>query len=229
MIKPALSFYSAFALLFCFVSCKKGDTSSFQGTYHSGNSYIVESPVIYTASGKITDTALIRQFIDRKSRLGLTYLFLNQSTRLNPYSFELRFIDNNKVEIHDSLAIIPTEITSTLEDELIITSIDSSAYTPFYPPTRTTQLSTDILQIVPNPVCPTSVLSPKCKYRQSFPVLISGNDLSIPYISYYVVSGSFSSYGRPMAWNAFNEKGLANFSTEDTVLIQMQRLQMIKE
>jgi len=204
------------------------DTTNNANTYKPGNNLLIDDLVLYTSDGAHRDVNLIKSFMTRNFPENVDKFFYGQSTVSNHNITEtLLFLENNRVKLNGTIM----EIVSKNATELMLSPLDSANMPG--PESqwigRCMLLHEQVPQFNPYSIC--NAAGGNCKkYRQQYPVIISGENYYLPILRYAVVSTCsilvYNSSPMPQYFNKQISNGM--LLNKDSVLVQVARLPMGK-
>jgi hypothetical protein len=230
---------SVFVFLLLFISCKKTDTSiELSGHFESnGKMYYKGNPLMYTASGKVTDSAIINAHVNRAYASLIVPGFTNPFRWVKEDSFNVTSIDveNNKGNIYfnyyGSMVTSSMSIEGSGADKIISMGPVSNT---FYR-NSCTIISDEI--ITPKPIIHSQLEWLPGQFQQSFtyrmPLLArSSNEVELPLLLRWVLSGSYTGgncFSIVRSHHNIDPHILSRLNVKDTVILQEAYISLIKK
>ena len=224
------------------LNCKKDNRAFYiNATFQTSNIATVNPPRLYTRNGEITDPLIVRKYIDRYSNhFSINVFEFNNGTQLldSALYFKIHFRENNTARI-ERFPPYPPGVPSSLEnheasfyntspDQLLISEIDSLVMT--LPVSHCNDLIKNSISYYPYYNCIPIGSNLSCKWKNTFPVKISENQLSLPMIILLTSSGDPLTTGgcayimHKDILNTFNLTVLNTLLPTDTIALQTKEV-----
>lgn len=197
-------------------------------TYKPGNTLLIDDLVLYTTDGPHRDVQLIKDFMTRNFPNDVSRFDYGQSSvSYNNNALSLTILDGNKVKLKDSVM----EIVSKTDKEMMLSPLDSTNM----PGIESTWLGhcmvlyNQVPQYNAWSIC--NAAGGNCKkYREQYPVIVSGKDYYLPLLKYALVSNcSIFMYDAAPMPNYFNKNILNGMlQNKDSLLVEVSRLKVSK-
>lgn len=233
------TFLKLFILLLITSCSRENEETNFfiNQTFQTEASASVGPVRVFTQNGEITDTAFIREFITRNttgSGLSNRFLFNTQTQQMDPsQSLKITISENNTARIERYFLFAPTpleiheaEFTYISPSELLFIERDTIVST-FYSDQYCWDMAFyKILNPFPQKICtPAGTGYETCRWRHSFSLEISGQQLLLPMVlSMAVSSGNCISSGNRDQWKSFNPASISILQATDTIAFQAKKV-----
>lgn len=229
-----------FFILFLITSCsKENEENAFfiDHTFQTENSASVGPVRVFTRNGEITDTVFIREFIIRNTTgSGLTnyFLFNTHIQQVDPtQSLKITIRENNTARIERYFLFAPTpmeiheaEFTYLSPSELLFIEKDTVVSSFFSNQYCWDMALYNILKPFPQRICaPAGTGYETCRWRHSFSLEISGQQLMLPMVlSMAVNGGNCITTGNRDQWKSFNPAIISTLQANDTIAFQAKKV-----
>jgi hypothetical protein len=225
----------AFLSVLLFAACSKDNSTDIgnpdpeknTNEYRPVKTMSIDDLVLYTTGQEHRDPNMIKDFMTRNFPDYVNHFQYGQKS-VNDHGINstMELIENNRVKLNGTIM----EIVSKTDKEMLVSPLDSTNMPG--PDTflgHCMLLHTQVPQYNPYSICQSAGGNCK-KYRQTYPIIISGNDYYLPLLKYAVKSNCniFTYTSKPMP-NYFNRNILNGMvQNKDSVLVQVSRVQITR-
>ena len=230
-----------FILFSLLISCNKNnDVLSIEGKYIPALTGNLTPVIMYTMQGQVTNPAFIKEFLQR-NRMINGFIFDSSVISVAPNLISITFLKDNKVTAFSEPlpTAINCEIIERTSSQIVIANMDSSyGYLSPYSPNRCDSLKTTIKSVNSGRVIyrmspATGYEGGYYNYRPMFPIEINNEKLFLPIMTSMVRSTTgpygYCSESGYDGYNLFNRNIVGQLRAGDTIVYQINKVQLIKQ
>lgn len=226
------------ALLVLLLACDKQESETHFFTnkvYTSASASSVQPVKLYTRQGELTDTALIRAFVNNNTSITHSFRFGTTTELQSATALTIHFTGNQTATVKrytpgfppaaGTLSTHQASYSVKGTDQVIVEELDSVTTITLQSPCNEL-FENSFLHLTGKRCIPGT--SQICTYAQRFPIQIRNGSLVLPQVCILVKSGSPASYCTRYNfsdnWNQFNPGILSQLQPGDTIAVQVKEL-----